>query len=255
MRRIGVIAINTVRECVRDKIFLNLLIFGALMIGVSILIGDLSIGQKGKFIKDIGLGAISIIGAITAILLSTGLIRREIDRKTIYSVIYRPMPRWNFLLGRYLGICLTIGLNVLIMSLIFFALLSIGRYGIQAGMFKAILMTYMELILIASIGLLLSLLLSSTPSVIFTASIYVAGHMTAELKGMASAAQSGIHRFFLGAIYYIFPNLEALNLRAEAAYGMTIDHLYLLKACLYALAYTVVVLTIAMWWFERGELG
>jgi ABC-type transport system involved in multi-copper enzyme maturation permease subunit len=255
VRGVKVVAVNTIREGIRDKVFLNLLLFGVLMIGASVLMGDLSIGQSEKFIKDIGLAAISLIGVLTAILLSTGLLHRELDRRTVYSVIYRPIPRWHFLLGKYLGICAIVALNVAVMNVMFLTLLLIRGYAVQPELFKAIYLTYAEAALMASVGTLLSLIFSPTPSVIFTAAIYVAGQMTGELREMASASQALASRYIAQALYYLLPNLGALNLRAQAAYGLPIDPLYLLRASVYAAAYVALIIALAMWRFERRELG
>lgn len=255
MRAVKAVALAAIKEGVRDKIFLNLLVFGSLLVLASMLVGELSIGQRGKFMKDIGLASISLIGALTAILLGTGSIRRELERRAICSVLYRPIRRWKYLLGKYLGVCAVVGIDVLLMSVLFFGVLLLRGYSVHPGLFKAILLTYVGLSITASIGLLFSLVASSTLSVLFTGAIYAAGHMSAELREIGAASGEALMRLLSKAIYYALPNLGALDVRGEAAYGLPIDNLLLLKLTIYGLAYAGLILIAASAIFERRELG
>mgnify|MGYP000194444595 CR=1 FL=1 len=255
MRPIKAVAMATIKEGIRDKVFLNLLVFGSLLVLASILIGELSIGQREKFMKDIGLASISLIGALTAILLSTGSIRRELERRTIYSMLYRPIRRWKYLLGKYLGVCAVVGLDVFLMSAVFAGVLLLRGYSLHLGLLKAILLTYIGLALIASVGILFSLLASSTLSVLFTGAIYAAGHMSVELKEMGAASKEALTRLLSKAIYYVLPNLGALDVRGEAAYGLPIDNLLVLRLAIYGLAYAGLIVIAASVIFERRELG
>ncbi|HEX29799.1 TPA: hypothetical protein ENG04_06925 [Candidatus Poribacteria bacterium] len=254
MRAISAIGSITIKEGIRDKVFLNLLLFGLLMLGLSLLIGDLSMGQEEKFVKDLGLAAISIIGNLTAILLSVGSLHREFDRRTLYSVLYRPIPRWGFLIGKYVGVCATTLLNVMAMSLIFLILISIRGYPIGIGMLKAVYMICLEVGLIAAIGMLLLQVLPFAPSVIFTAALYVAGQMIDVLREMV-ASERGISRGIIWAVYHLLPNFGALNVRSQAAYGLPIDPIYLVRATAYVLLYIALLMTLSSFRFERGDLG
>lgn len=254
MRRIWAIGTITIKEGIRDRIFLNLLLFGLLMIGLSLLICELSLGQEEKFIKDIGLATISIIGNLTAILLGVGSLQREFDRRTLHSVLYRPIPRWSFLTGKYVGVCATTLLNVMAMSAILLILISVRGYPVRFGMLKAVYMICLEIGLVAAIGISLSLVFPFAPSVIFTAAIYMMGQMIGVLREMF-ASERGISRYIIWGIYHLLPNFGALNVRGQAAYGLPIDPIYMVRATVYAFAYIALLMALASFRFERRELG
>src|SRR5213596_1510604 len=116
MSRIIVIALNTFKENLRDKILYNLVFFGLLLIGSSILLSTLTMGEHAKIIQDIGLASINVFGVLIAIFVGIGLVSKEIDKRTIYSIIAKPISRSQFLLGKYCGLVLTLVVNVVIMT-------------------------------------------------------------------------------------------------------------------------------------------
>lgn len=253
--KIKAIALNTFREAIRDKIFYNLLIFALLVIVASVLVGDLSIGQNEKFIKDIGLAAISFFGVLTAILVGISLVYKEIDRKTVYTIISKPVHRYEFLLSKYLGLCLTLLVNVAVMSFLLFVVIWWKGYSLSLSLLTAVLLIFCELILLTSIALLFSTFSSPTMSAIFTLAIYIIGHLTSDLKEIGQAAQSKFSQYLINFLYYILPNFSNFNIRTEAVHEINVSATYILVAVLYSVLYTALVLFISILSFQRREFN
>ncbi|MGH7255733.1 MAG: ABC transporter permease, partial [Nitrospirales bacterium] len=176
---IGVIAWNTFRETLRDKILYNLLFFALLLIGVSVLLGDLSIMEQKKIVTDLGLASISVVGVIISIFVGIGLVTKEIDRRTIYTIMARPITRVQFILGKYLGLGLTLLVNITIMVVMFSATLWMDRVPITLVHFQALELIFIEWLVVTALALLFSTFSSSTLSAILTLAFFVIGHLAA----------------------------------------------------------------------------
>lgn len=253
--KIKAIALNTFREAIRDKIFYNLLIFALLVIVASMLLGDLSIGQREKFIKDIGLAAISFFSVLTAILVGINLVYKEIDRKTVYTIISKPVHRYEFLLGKYLGLCLTLLVNIVVMAFLLFILIWWKDYSLNLLLVNAVLLIFFELILLTSIALLFSTFSSPTLSAIFSLAIYIIGHLTTDLKEIGQATESKFSHYLINLCYYIMPNFSNFNIRMEAVHGINISFTYIISVILYSVLYTAVVLLISILSFQKREFS
>src|SRR5947208_16133152 len=127
-RRVAAIARNAFREAVRDRVLYNLVVFALLLIGGAIFLGELSAGQEAKIIVDLGLSAILLFGVFISVFIGVGLVYKEIERRTLYAILSKPISRAEFLLGKYLGLCATLFVNVMIMCVgVSLALLYIHR--------------------------------------------------------------------------------------------------------------------------------
>src|SRR4051794_4558562 len=131
MRPIIPVALNTFREAVRDRILYNLVVFALLMIGASLLLGQITIGVERQLLINLGLTAISAFGILIAIFIGIGLVSKEIDKRTIYTVLTRPIERWEFIVGKYFGLVGTLTVNTGFMTLGFFAALLYLARGFQ----------------------------------------------------------------------------------------------------------------------------
>lgn len=248
-----IIALNTLREYLRDKILYNLLLFAVFLIGGSVLLGTLTIGEQHRIITDMGLAAINLIGIIIAIFLGIGLVTKEIDRRTIYTVLAKPVGRGQFILGKYLGLLVTLVINVTVLLGMFLLTLWFSHAPIHFGLIQAVGLMLVELLLITAVALLLSTFSSSVLSAILTLGVYILGHLTPDLVGIASKSESAVTQALMTGIYYIIPNLELLNVKGQAANGVTIEWLYLLSATGYGLLYAGMVLAVACLVFQRRE--
>ena len=253
MTAIGVIALNTFRESLRDKILYNLLLFAGMLIGLSVFLADLSITEHHKIIADMGLAAINFTGVIIAIFVGISLVNKEIDRRTVYTIMARPISRTSFILGKYAGLALTLFVNVVIMLAVFIITLWLYHVPVGLAIFQAVGLIFVELLVVTAIALFFSTFSSSTLSAILTLGIYVIGHLTADLKSSAGKSESEAARAIMNGLYYLCPNLEALNIKGQAAVGIPVGPDYLVLASLYGFTYAAVLVTGACLVFQRRD--
>src|SRR5947199_7135284 len=210
-RAIAAIARNTFREAVRDRVLYNLVLFVLLLIGGAIFLGELSAGQDAKIIADLGLSAMLLFGVFIAIFVGVGLVYKEIERRTLYAILAKPIGRGQFLLGKYLGLCLTLLVNVLIMGLGVSLALVYVRRGWDPLVFRiwpAILLIYVELMIVTGVALLFSSFSSPALSALLTFFVFVIGHFSADLKTLANSAGSAPTRWLFRSLYFLLPNLS-----------------------------------------------
>ncbi|MGH7233510.1 MAG: ABC transporter permease [Nitrospiraceae bacterium] len=253
MSRIGVIALNTFRENLRDKILYNLLFFALLLIGASVVLGDLTIAEQKKIVTDMGLAATNLVGVIIAVFVGIGLVSKEIERRTIYTIMARPISRTQFVLGKYLGLTLTLLVNLLTMLLVFLFTLWMSGAPIHVALLQAVELIFVELLVITALALFFSTFSSSTLSAIMTLGLYLIGHLTTDLKGIAEKSQSETVKAATAVLYYLSPNLEALNIKGQAAAGATVALSYQVAATAYGLLYAALLLTTACIIFQRRD--
>ncbi|MEE2829518.1 MAG: ABC transporter permease subunit [Myxococcota bacterium] len=253
MSRIAAIALNTFREAVRDKILYALLIFALLMIGVSMLVADLAVGEYEKIIKDLGLACINIFGMLIAIFLGIGLVYKEIERKTIYTIASKPVPRWQFLLGKYFGLGLTLATEVAVMGIGFALILWFTGTSEGSQMIPAIWLTFIELMLVTAIAMLFSCFSTPTLSALFTLGLTVISRLTAPLLELAEAGDNPTFQRFAGWLYRLLPDLQTFNIRAEAAYGRAWDWELIAYATGYGLLWCTVLVLFSVVIFQHRD--
>jgi ABC-type transport system involved in multi-copper enzyme maturation permease subunit len=252
--RISAIARNAFREAVRDRVLYNLVLFVLLLTGASIFIGELSGGQERKIIVDLGLSAMLLFGMFIAIFVGVGLVYKEIERRTIYAVFSKPVGRGEFLVGKYLGLSFTLLVNVLVMGVgVSLALLYVSRGWdpLIPTIWPAVLLIYMELMLLTAVALLFSSFSSPALSALLTFLIFVIGHFSADLKALAASLGSASARWVFTGLYYLLPNLANYSFITPAAHGRTPGAGFLLANALYALVYISVILAAATLIFRR----
>ncbi|HLX61488.1 MAG TPA: ABC transporter permease [Planctomycetota bacterium] len=259
------IALNTFREAVRDKILYVLLAFGGLLIVGSKAIGYVSFGQEYKIMADMGLAAIWMFSGMVSIFVGTGLIYKEIDKRTIYTILSKPAQRWQFLLGKYLGLALTTLVNMLVLSTAFLAYLWLSGGLVTVALLEALLMIFFEMLVVTAIAIFFSS--ASTPilSAIFTTIIFFFGQLTKWIVDLAGTLQASAatdearERYrviggWLYKVYLLLPNLHTFNIRQEAVHaepGVWIGAHELWYGTLWGLAYTAAVLLAAQLIFSR----
>ncbi len=246
------IALNTFRENLRDKLLYNLLIFALLMIGSSLLLMQLTLGEFHRLLLDIGLGSVNVFSVLIAIFVGIGLVSKEIDKKTIYTIVSKPVARFEFLLGKFFGLTFTLLVNILIMTAGLLAVLMAQSVPIEAVLFKAIGLILLECMVVTAVALLCSTFTSATLSAIFTLAIYVIGHLTADLKAFAQK-MDGIGRNVLEGMYYLLPNLERFNLKGHVTHQLDVPLNDLALIVAYGMAYTAFLLLLASVIFQRRD--
>jgi len=248
------IARNAFREAVRDRVLYNLVLFVLLLIAGAIFLGELSAGQEAKIIVDLGLSAMLLFGVFIAIFVGVGLVYKEIERRTLYAILSKPIGRGQFLLGKYLGLCLTLLINVLVMGIgVSLALIYVRRgwNPLALQIWPAIFLIYFELMIITAVALLFSSFSSPALSALLTFFVFIIGHFSADLKNLATTANSAAARLLFRTLYYLLPNLANFSLITPAAHGVTPSASAFALATVYMFVYVGVLLAAATLIFSR----
>jgi ABC-type transport system involved in multi-copper enzyme maturation permease subunit len=253
MQSLLIVAQNTFRETVRDKILYNLVFFALLLIGASVLLGTLTIGEQARIINDVGLAAINLVGVIIAIFVGIGLVTKEIDRRTIYTILARPITRTQFVLGKYCGLVFIVGLNIAIMFAMFLSTIWLSGNVVAGSLFQAVELMLVEVLLVTALAMFFSTFSSPTLSAIMTLGFYVIGHLTGDLKGIATKMKNPVTESIMTALYYVCPNLEWLNIKGQAASGVPVSAEYQVAATAYGLLYAGLLLFGACRIFEHRD--
>jgi ABC-type transport system involved in multi-copper enzyme maturation permease subunit len=252
--RITAIARNAFREAVRDRVLYNLVLFVLLLIGGAIFLGELSGGQERRVIINLGLSAMLLFGAFISIFVGVGLVYKEIERRTVYAIFSKPIGRGEFLLGKYLGLCLTLLVNVIVMGVgVSLALIYVRRGWdpLVLHIWPAILLIYVELMILTSVALLFSSFSSPALSALLTFFVFIIGHFSADLKGLATSMGSTSARWLFATLYYLLPNLANYSYITPAAHGQSPSGTMVIAAIVYALIYVSVILAAATLIFSR----
>jgi ABC-type transport system involved in multi-copper enzyme maturation permease subunit len=256
--RILAIASNTFREAVRDRVLYNLVVFAVLMMGASLLLGQISIDIERLFLINMGLTAISIFGVLIAIFIGIGLVSKEIEKRTLYTLLSRPVRRWEFVVGKFLGLVGTLVVNVSFMTIAFFAgLLIVGNgpnaHGFQAGdglLLLAIYFIILEFIVITALATLFSTFSSPILSAVLSFALFIVGSFANDLRGMAMMAH-GYSSFLIRFAAYLVPNFSSFNIISTVSHGEGVSGALVLHNTAYAFSYSLAVLCGAVLIFER----
>jgi len=242
------IARNAFREAVRDRVLYNLVLFVLLLIAGAIFLGELSGGQEAKIIVDLGLSAMLLFGVFIAIFVGVGLVYKEIERRTLYAILSKPIGRGQFLVGKYLGLCLTLLVNVVVMGIgVSLALIYIKRgwNPLAIKIWPAILLIYLELTIMTAVALLFSTFSSPALSALLTFFVFLIGHFSGDLKELANTNSSAAARLLFRILYYLLPNLTTYSVITPAAHGIAPDAGSIGLAVAYAVVYSAVLLLAA----------
>jgi len=254
VRRILAVALNTFRESVRDKVLYVLLFFALVIIVGSKAIGWISIGQDIKIIKDLSLAGISVFGALIAIFVGTSLVYKEIDKRTIYTIIAQPIHRYEFVIGKYMGLSILIANVVIIMSLISAGYVWILGGDINYWYFIASFLVLMKLLLVTSLAVLFSTLSSPILGAIMVFCFYVFGHATGVLIDLPKMFEGSWTKPLLEGLYYILPNFANFDIRSEVVNGVPISFAYVLYVVVYGILYTLFFIYLAILMFQKKDV-
>lgn len=252
--RILAVAQNTFRESIRDKVLYVLLLFAGVVILGSKAIGWISIGQDIKIVKDISLAGMSVFGALIAIFVGTSLVYKEIDKRTIYTIIAQPMHRYEFVIGKYLGLSMLILGVVLLMSIISAIYILILGGEINHWYFIASFLIFMKLLLVTALAVLFSTLSSPILGAIIVFCFYVFGHSTGVLIDLPRQFEGSWTKPILEALYYILPNFSNFDIRSEVVNGVPISYAYVLYVIGYGILYSLFFLYLAILMFQKKDV-
>jgi ABC-type transport system involved in multi-copper enzyme maturation permease subunit len=251
--KIGAIAGITFKEAKRDRILYLLFFFAALGIVASRVLAILTVGDRVKIIKDVGLSSISLFGVLMAILIGTGLVYKEIDKKTIYTLLSKPLYRAEFILGKFLGLVLTLFVMTAAMTVIFLAIVYAHTLKIEGGLLVAVAYIFLELVLITAVAILFSSFSTPILSSLFALAFYLIGHLSWGLDLIIKKMQPGAGKALVRALGLVLPDLENFNFKTEVVHGLPIPPGIYLPAFLYGVCYTAFILGLAVLIFRRRD--
>lgn len=251
--KIAAIAINTFREAIKDRILYSLLFFALLMIAGSVLLSTLTLGEQAKIIKDVGLAAISIFGLLIAIFVGIQLVYKEIDKKTIYTIIAKPITRYQFLLGKYFGLILTLVVEVAVMTVGYMLIIWIYAGYFDFVLLKAILLIFFQLMVITAVAIMFSTFSTPALSGLFTLGVYVIGHLSGDLKVFGGGSEIAVVRHVSNFLYYLLPNLSNFNIKGEVVYNIPVSWKFILFSITYGILYIFILLLISTVIFNRRD--
>ena len=260
------VAVHVFKESVRDKVLYNLVLFAGVLMASSFLIGQLTAGQDVKIIKDLGLTSISVFGLFIAIFIGIGLVSKEVEKRSIYALLAKPLRRHEFIAGKFMGLALTLAINIAIMSAVLFALLAYYGFSEPAhiqraweapaadpALIKAILLIYLQLLIVNALALFFSTFTSPMLAAAFSLGIWIAGHFSADLKAFDQMVESAPAATLGRVLYYVLPNFGSFDVKSLVVHGQHVAGGLMAINALYAAAYIGILLTAAALIFARRD--
>jgi ABC-type transport system involved in multi-copper enzyme maturation permease subunit len=262
--RIWAIARNTFREAVRDRVLYNLVIFALLLIGGALVIGQVSVDVERQFLINLGLTGISLFGLAIAVLVGITLVSKEMDRRTLYTVLAaRPVSRWEFLAGKWLGLTGTLTVNAALMAAGFFLALYWQAHAVVSmdvlapvpltAVLTAMYFIFLQFVLMTSLAMLFSTYSSPLMSSIFSVALFVIGSFGEDLRGLASVTQGAAH-WLLEVVAWLTPNFAVLQIITQTAHGVGVSGQLIAINTVYVLLYSLAAMSLAAVIFERRDL-
>lgn len=254
MRNIWVIAKSTLKLEIRDKILYGLIVFGILYVFLTLFMADLVLKEL-PMVKSFGLTGIYFFNALVALFLGTTSFFKDIDRKVAYFIISKPVSRAQFLLGKFLGLCMVLFLTSAILGAAYIGLILYEHGGFDTLGLLAIAMQYLEMALFIAFAIFVSTFSSSLLSIVYTSAVFFLGHVVSQLVSDAQQiGLGGIRLFLVKVLYYIFPNLEKFDARNLAIHAVGMPFAEFGLALAYAAVYITVLLFAAIWIFDKKEM-
>ena len=267
-RRMGLVAWHVFKENVRDRVLYAIAAFAAILVAASMLIGQITAGQDVKIIKDLGLATIELSGILMSLVLGVGLVAREIERRSIYALLAKPLPRWEFIVGKYGGLLMTLGVNVAAMTAVLFLVLlghdwlspeslrlSWPRPATDALLLVAVAEIAAELALLTAVALFFSTFSSSTPlSLMLTTGVLVAGLLSHDLRNFGTLVDApGPLAAVVAAVGWLLPAFSAFDVKGAVVSGLPIDAGRVAFTLAYAVLYAAATVSASVAVFSRRE--
>jgi ABC-type transport system involved in multi-copper enzyme maturation permease subunit len=266
LHAISRVAVNVFRESVRDRVPYNLVIFAVLLIASSYLLGQLTAGQDVKIIKDLGLAATSIFGLFIAIFIGIGLVSKEVERRSVYSILSKPVSRAQFIAGKYAGLVLTLAANIGVMTVALYAVLGYMTWmatpefqagwdapGVDPALLKAIFLIFLQLMIVTGIALFFSTFSTPLLAAALTFGLYVAGQFNTDLKNFDRVVDSRPAVWLARGVYHLLPDFSAFDVKTQIVHGLPVHAGYLASTTGYAALYIAALLLAATFIFSRRD--
>jgi ABC-type transport system involved in multi-copper enzyme maturation permease subunit len=257
MSRILIVARNTFREALRDRVLYNLVFFALLMIASAAVVGQISMDIESVVMVSLGLSAISLIGLLIAVFTGVGLVSKEIDKRTLHAVLAKPLRRWEFLLGKFTGLLLMLTVNTAAMGSGLFLAMLFVKHSIARGDVVVLVAVYfilLKLALVVALAMLFSCFTSPLLAILFTGGLYVAGLFVAQLRSLQTTHMDPLSQKLFSLLSYLLPNFENYDVMGAAAHGRSIPAMVIVHNTLYTALYCAMVLSVAAVIFSRKDL-
>lgn len=254
MRAVLAIAGNTFREAIRDRVLYLFLGFAIVLLMATKVFGMLTVGDEGRVIKDIGLAGIQFFSMLIAVMMSVTLISREVDNRTIFNILAKPVRRWQFLVGKYLGLLATLAANLALMVVVLVAMVALYQRELDLGLAFGGFMVLVEMSVIAAFATLFSVLTKPILGSVMTLAVWVIGHLTEDIWQLTQHVEDRVGQAMIAGLYYLLPNLERFNFKVEIVHDLAVQPAAVAWALAYAALFTTLVMTLACFQLERRDL-
>lgn len=253
MTNILTIAAQTFTEARRNRVFYSLFLFALVVVLSSVLSTEVTIATVDRMLKDTGLAAINVFVLALTIFTGVGIVNREIDRKSIYPILAKPVSRLDYIVGKYLGL---LAIALVTSGVMFLGLLVVlvgYKTPIHAGIFLGYLGVLLEAMVLGAIAVLCSSFTTSFISAFICGAVYISGHISTEFYRAVQHSDSALRRVIGQGVYYLVPNLERFNFKYQATYDLNVPGPALLMVITFAVAYTAAALLGAVTVFNRRD--
>ena len=254
MNAIYVIAQNTFKETIRNRVMANILLFAIGMVFITLVVSNWSLDQQAKILKDFGLSAISIFGLLIALFVGVRTIFQEIEKHTIYMLVSKPISRWQVILGKYAGLVMTILINIMAISFCLLLVNYIVEGSVDWGLLKGIFLIILEILLVIAWAIFFSTFISPLLSAIFTLIIFVIGHLAPSILLYIQLRPDQPGNGILKAIYTVLPNLENFNIKTAVVEHIPLPPDTIMNAVIYGISYIGILLIITSLIFKKKDL-
>ena len=254
MKKAWIVAVNTFKESLRKRTLYILLVFAFIVIGASKFFSFLTAEEELKMIKDVSFSAIEFFGALIAIFGSLGALSGEIEKRTIFTLLSKPATRRNLFMGKFLGMCLILLLNFVLISLFFIGLLIFKKSPPDIETFKTLLLIYVELVLISTITLTVTTFATDAFNIILSFFLYIVGHLISYGKQLTERVENTILKGIGQIIYTVVPNYENFAIRDKVVIGVSVSWNYVFKTLIYGVLYIAIVILIGLYFFQKREV-
>lgn len=255
LRAAAVVGASTLVETLRSRLLLVSLVFALVLVALSVAAASVSFAEQSRLIVDVGLAAASGIGSLITISLTVITFANEIDKRTAYSVLARPIPRWAFVLGKYLGVVAAMEMVVALMTGATASLVWLYGDPVPAALWGSAWLTFIEITVVAGVSLFFSTMTVPVLAATYSVCVLMVGNLAGDILSLALRleADGRILGLVLHYCYFIPPDLEKLSLRTHAANNLAVPFDHLATGTLYGLLYAAAALVLAMWVFSKRK--
>ena len=251
---VKVIAYNTFKETIRDKILYNVLLFALGFAILSGIVSQWSLNQEEKVMQDFGLTIISVFGILIAVFIGIGLLYKELDKRTIYTVLSKPISRAQFLWGKYFGLIMTLAINFSLMALGLLTVLWLFTGLVNMKLLIAVGMIFVQMSILVAVSLFFAVYASPVVSAVLTLFVFLAGNYSADITVLSPGVDNPVFISILNVLFYIMPNFSLLNINSQIVHGLPLNYIEIFWSIIYSVAYSSVLLIFASMIFQRKNL-